>query len=452
MPETKSPRFLRLARQKGQALIYGLFVLTGGLAALFFMFNTGQLSSEKTKLVNTADAVAYSAGVMHARALNFDAYTNRAMMANEAMIAQMVSVSSWVQYAQGHVDDVPPLNCYEVVYSVPFWLGLTEYLPLCFALSWPPGALAVQYAKEGVEIVAPIAVAASELAKMNLQLAQTTMYVTFLSARKGLMQEVADANYLNDGAVKVDSIPLTDNYSAFDGKPFIVPYTGDDRTRFREAELTAARKDDFVRDRSWSSHTPISIPCILGPRGDAVRTGGTDLIGFDEWKANDKASLRVERWHFSFFHSGCRTIATYALGNGHQSAKKDSSSSDDWSYSGVPSFYDLSAKALAYTPGNPDKDKQDPRLRFAVRLTRANTQARTSTGLSPIKPTGSLNIYQGSEAKNVMAAVATSEVYFERPVARADGLKELASLFNPYWQVHLIANSAADVAIAMARQ
>jgi len=69
-------------RQSGQALIFGLFALAGGLVALFFLFNTGQLTAEKTKLVNTADAVAYSAGVMHARALNFSAYTNRALVAN----------------------------------------------------------------------------------------------------------------------------------------------------------------------------------------------------------------------------------------------------------------------------------------------------------------------------------------------------------------------------------
>lgn len=34
----------RSARQQGQALVYGLFVLVGGLAALFFLFNTGQLT------------------------------------------------------------------------------------------------------------------------------------------------------------------------------------------------------------------------------------------------------------------------------------------------------------------------------------------------------------------------------------------------------------------------
>jgi len=98
--------------QQGQALIYGIFVMMGGLAALYFLFNTGQLTREKTKLVNTADAVAYSAGVMNARALNFEAYTNRAMLANTVAIAQLVSLSSWVQYTNtlanyGYVVDNP---------------------------------------------------------------------------------------------------------------------------------------------------------------------------------------------------------------------------------------------------------------------------------------------------------------------------------------------------------
>ena len=62
----RSVRRLSYHRQGGQALVYGLFVLIASLSGLIFLFNTGQLSSEKTRLVNTADAVAYSAGVMHA--------------------------------------------------------------------------------------------------------------------------------------------------------------------------------------------------------------------------------------------------------------------------------------------------------------------------------------------------------------------------------------------------
>ncbi|MDB5727416.1 MAG: hypothetical protein JWQ00_621, partial [Noviherbaspirillum sp.] len=36
-------RFRRSRLQRGQALIYGLFVLLSGLAAIFFLFNSGQL-------------------------------------------------------------------------------------------------------------------------------------------------------------------------------------------------------------------------------------------------------------------------------------------------------------------------------------------------------------------------------------------------------------------------
>jgi hypothetical protein len=77
-------------------------MLTAGLAALFFLFNVGQLTQEKTKLVNTSDAVAYSAGVMNARAMNFAAYTNRALVANELAIAQAVSLASWGDYLVEH--------------------------------------------------------------------------------------------------------------------------------------------------------------------------------------------------------------------------------------------------------------------------------------------------------------------------------------------------------------
>lgn len=430
-------------RQRGQALIYGLFVLSASLVALFFLFNTGQLSSEKTKLVNTADAVAFSAGVLHARALNFDAYTNRAMIANEVLIAQTVSVSSWIQYAQEHVADVPPLNCYEVVYSVPFWLGLVNYVPLCTALSWPTGASLVDATRAAFEPLGEWTVRAAEVSKANLQMAQSTMFVALLPARAKLMQEVADANYLNDGTVKVDLIPLTDQFSSFDGAPFIKSHADGERTRFKDLETLAAYEDPFVRNRTWASRSP--WPCILAPRGDVEREGQTTLDGFDDWKASDRASLSVESWHIHLFSFGCENDAVYGLGDRGRSAS-------EWGYSGVPKSFDLSEAARAYSPSDADAAKRDPRLKFAIRVTRSNVEARTSMGRSTVKPTGTLDIFKGAEAKDVMAAVATSEVYFERSAARADGKIELASLFNPYWQVHLISNSPVDVAAAIALQ
>jgi hypothetical protein len=267
----------RRARQAGQALVYGLFVLIAGLAALFFMFNTGQLTAEKTKLVNTADAVAYSAAVMHARALNFDAYTNRALMANEVLAAQMVSVSSWLEYAVEHSESVAPLNCL-TYYSAPLALVMLKYEPLCLGLSVPYVTAGLEIVQHGVDGIAPAVMAVSELAKAALQISQLTMYASFLPARQQLLRQVAEANYAGNGPVKVDPVPLLDNYSLFDGKPFIVPYNGDERTRFKDAETRAAYKDGFVAGRNWDSRSPWPCnPAVL--RGIANRSCRASTIG-----------------------------------------------------------------------------------------------------------------------------------------------------------------------------
>ncbi|MES2161625.1 MAG: pilus assembly protein TadG-related protein [Pseudomonadota bacterium] len=458
-----SARFVK-RRQQGQALIYGIFVLMGGLAALMFLFNTGQLTAEKTKLVNTADAVAYSAAVMHARALNFDAYTNRALMANEVIIAQAVSIASWSAHVVKHTQNVPPLSCY-TYYSVPVVLALTEYIPVCYLLSLYGADVTADSVDNAVQVAAQATVIASEIAKGILQAAQANMAATLLIERKVLMQQVADANYAGDGAVHVDTIPITDNFSLFDGETFIHAYSGADRARFKDAVVEAANRDAFVKQRSWTSAN--GFACILGNKAAFRRRGGTELIDFDEWKAMDTASLHRWTWHtHGIFHLPTCDDSETALGYGTQAAANGSpddtaagygnsradnpdasaaASSTDWGYGGLPTFYDLSASALAYTSTDPN-----PRLKFAIRLTRARNQLNTSDAASGVKPTGRLAIIDGKLVSDVLAAVATSEVYFERPAGSAGSRTELASLFNPYWQAHLISTSTAYMATAMA--
>ena len=60
---------------------------------------------------------------MNARALNYAAYTNRALIANELSIAQMVSLSSWAQYLQTHADSTARLGC-QSQYSEPVAKGM----------------------------------------------------------------------------------------------------------------------------------------------------------------------------------------------------------------------------------------------------------------------------------------------------------------------------------------
>jgi hypothetical protein len=449
MPAIRSSilKYPQLARQRGQALIFGLFVLVAGLAGMFFMFNTGQLSAEKTKLVNTADAVAYSAAVMHARMLNFDAYTNRALIANEVTVAQMVSVSSWMEYVEQHSQRVAPFNCAST-YSIPAWQLLVKYAIVCLGFT-VGGDTVIQPVRTGVDAVAEVVMAATEVSKLALQGAQSAAYIAFLPARKKVMEQVADANYVGLGPVKVDTLPLQDNYTVFDGGgPVIRHYSGNDRARFRKVEVDAANRDEFVDKRGWTERQFGS--CIpYTPGAVATHTSDTQLQGYDSWVASDNGKYYVEQKQFSGFSLKCKTLSSVSLGSGKQTAKKNNG---DWYYSGVPTFYDLSTAALGYKPDHSDPDKREVRLKFAIRLTRGKADQRTSAGTSLVKPTGQMAIFDGAEANDVMAAVSSSEVYFERPVARTDGRTELASLFNPYWQAHLIGNSTAVKAAALALQ
>ena len=444
-------------------MIYGLFVLGAGLAALFFLFNTGQLIAEKSKLVNTADAVAYSAGVMHARALNFDAYTNRALIANEVLIAQAVSIAAWTRQVATHTENVPVLGCYSQ-YAVPIALRLIEYTAVCFELSLDLVGQGAREADPNVRKIARKVVVASEAAKAILQGAQQSMAAAFIPARTKLMQQVADANYAGDGAVRVDPLPLTDGYLRFEGRPFIKSYDGDQRERFKSVAVSAAYKDGFVERRSWSDRSQPNVHCLLLPGAEFKRRGATAMVGLDQWHAVDTASLHSWRLGWGFWGPRCEDNPELALGYGAQFAGAgandqadasliavrdnpvalslaDADAFDDvWRYSGLPGFADLSAPALA---------QADPRLKFAVVLTRAKAEIRSSDGASTVRPGGRLAIYQNQLASDRLTAVATSEVFFQRPQARADGKTELASLFNPYWQVHLISTSAPDVAAAM---
>jgi hypothetical protein len=280
------------------------------------------------------------------------------------------------------------------------------------------------------------------------------------------MQQVADANYAGDGVVRVDPLPLTDDYLLFEGQPFAKSYDGAQRERFKSTAVSAAYKDDFVERRSWSDRSQPDVNCLLLPGAEFKRRGATAMAGLDQWHAVDTASLHSWQRGRGFWGLGlrCNDNPELALGYGTQFAGEGANDQADasliavrdnpvalsladadvddriWRYSGLPGFADLSAPALAAA---------DPRLKFSIVLTRAKADIRSSDGASTIRPSGRLAIYQNQLASDRLSAVATSEVFFRRPQARADGKTELASLFNPYWQVHLISTSAQDVAAAM---
>lgn len=84
--------------QRGQAMIFVVLFLAAVCLALVFLYKAGKVTSEKMQVQNAADAAAYSVSIIEARDLNFMAYTNRAMVANEVAIGQLVGMASWATH------------------------------------------------------------------------------------------------------------------------------------------------------------------------------------------------------------------------------------------------------------------------------------------------------------------------------------------------------------------
>ncbi|WP_269532040.1 pilus assembly protein TadG-related protein [Chitinimonas sp. BJYL2] len=81
--------------QRGQALVFSLVTVAVVILVMLATFNVGQATLAKIRLQNAADAAVYSAAQAQARDYNFSAYTNRAMIANEVAVAQVVGLRSW---------------------------------------------------------------------------------------------------------------------------------------------------------------------------------------------------------------------------------------------------------------------------------------------------------------------------------------------------------------------
>ncbi len=84
-----------ISNQQGQASVFVLALLGVVLVCTIFLYQSGHLTSEKMQLQNAADAAAFGALTLEARSLNFAAYTNRAMIANEVAVGQLIGLLSW---------------------------------------------------------------------------------------------------------------------------------------------------------------------------------------------------------------------------------------------------------------------------------------------------------------------------------------------------------------------
>ncbi len=460
----------RPSGSRGQALALGMFFLFGAAGILYFMFNTGQTVDEKIRLTNAADAAAYSAATLEARALNCDAYVNRAMVANEIAIAQMVSLVSWLHYTGRLIDNAGALGSIASTWLFDDPVAVAQLAGVAGA-SWYADLLS---GNQGVAVLldftdhllAPAVITAHNAAVVALSASQSALHASLLAgiAQRSLADEVAKRI---DPAMTAEVVLTSYDFDGFTKSYAKNGGGGDERGRF--ADVTSRSRDPFTRERDWT----ISGPTILLVQKDVAlkRRGGTDLVGYDEWRAMDTLEHHGQRF-------GCGKFGLDWCGDVQQSvawgaAEVDAGEGDQGhGYHGGsyaensrtskkhadPEMVRLNGLGAVFSglPDSRDAANLDPsadlRTGITIRVSKPRGALRTSGGASIIQPSGRLAQFAASAPGGEIAALSRAVVFFERPVARADGQEELASLYNPYWQVRLVAATAADRAYAAARQ
>lgn len=420
--------------QRGQTLVLGLTLLLVCGLGLFYVFSSGQTVITRSRLVNATDAAAYSAGLTRARAMNWYAYTNRAIVANEVAIAQAATMVSYAKFLERFTDNVEDVARYfpyvgqiaQALEQVAYYVSeLTQYTAM-------------------VEVPVRAGHALALAASQDAMLAATSGF--------GLSQVATEVARANDRRFFAHALPA-DTDAVFGD--MTKKYGGDDRKRMRDVVL--ASLDPFSLNRDHDIEVP-GLPCA--PR--LARRGATEMVrdheeSFDRWQAYDTLSLHLPRGLFCRQREvlpigwGAAEIADNpkneldSLGAGASGSKRanprayQEASDEIW----VADFY----KGL---PGTRELDYQDsaalranarfPTTRVAV-VGRTNGTSVVATAQAAGHGKGRIQPVDRFAAGR-MTAVATAEVYFRRPPQALERI-EYASLYSPYWQVRLVETPVA---------
>lgn len=468
----------RANRQQGQALLWFLATAAACCAVFALVYNVGQVANEKEKTINAADAAALSGALVEARILNFEAYTNRAMVANEVTIAQLVSLDSWIRY-----DATMMQNIANYTSIIPYVDDVTSAL-----------ADAAQVAQEAVDTAVPPAIQGLNVAIKALGLAREAANYAAPLAAENVASAIANANQTTFGA-RFDTQPeLNAAFEAVflvkntnDWLNFTKAYDGNDRGNAKDVILNS--RDQFSTQRGAGKF--IDTANELLEAAGLLATGGTSYIGFektsgtttltdyDHWAAQDSLDPYVAAIKFCWVFIPCgyqkQAYVPVPIAYGRADADTDGSVGKDlchpslstptgttlnctlavqnanvMSSDGIPNIRDLA------NPGGPNT--ADPTLTFVAGVQKSadatlTTQRIGSPGMNtvdsgPDQPQGMPKLQDNLQNGDRLTSIAFAKVFYTRPdwngrditegnLPRPDRKHEYASLYNPYWQARL---------------
>lgn len=437
MSQAKPPR--------GAVLIIGLGMLSVVALLMFVLARSAVISNDKTRAIGLADAAAKSVATWYAQILNYDAYSNRAIAANEIMIAQAVTLTAWTQYAQTLAQNMGSLaSILPATQSIAAWIQESAQI-------------SHQMAKTGATIEVPMR---SGYTKM-LQTSQHMMHAAATPfAAQAMVNEVI---WTGDARFFGQIIPSS-NISAFSG--FSKDYAGAERAPL--ASMVQQSQDGFTRARGYDSRLYLmpSVGCIPtsvdSAFGKLIKRGGTWLSpDYASWEAGDTLSIhtwrRRSRWNWrcsnlsesiplawgaadADMHGGS-ALTSDPVGMGTNSSAWSAARSNAVGLSGYLGLSGYRELAL-----DADAARQTASVRIPVLIRLPATKMQKITA-------GQHVLRQDAEdtPANNLWSLSVAEVFFQRPVDTllSGTTREFANLFSPFWGSRLVAPTATDQAVSL---
>jgi hypothetical protein len=415
---------------RGQALVFLLPLVATLAAALLWVLDAGQGVSEKQRLVDATDAAALSAAVWQARTLNFESYMNRSIIANEAVIAQSVSLRSWSDYMNRLLPGASVLTR---------WVPVLNGAVLVLQRLWAGFDRALQPGLTAAEAMV-------SLVDHDLAAAQRLMHAASFQAVPDVVRATLAANdpryRLSAGGEALLARWLAD-WTRFSSS-----YGG--AWRWRQADVLRRSLDGFTESRN---STFAAAP--LGTWLRIEKRGGTELLDFETWRSVETLSLHTRSgflvgrmreqvplgWGAAYHGAPSRQAGTYGGSvrtNPRAFRLADAGVRQHRSYLGLPSLRDLSVEQR--------RQFEPPRL--VVRAVIHGAGRRTASGITGVNrllpAAGPGDEGVALPRARAMYAMSAAETYFLRTERRRDGAREAPSLYSPYWRPRLSLPTRAE--------
>lgn len=469
---------IRPQRQKGYAAVFSIVLFSALALSFLAMFNSGQITSHKIKLQNAVDAASYSTAVVVSRELNFMAYTNRAMVANQVAVGQVVGMVSWLKMMKE-----ASVNIHQVTKLVS-WIPIIGQIIEAY-MTYVENA--VKYADIAFsDYLAKLLVAEADLVISALAQSQNVMHIAMNALIPATYHGVLQDNDPDAVLSAIGAASLLNYTSKFAGsnKNGFLKRTEEAKSGSSDlgkydkfATVVKDSRDQFTTSRSYDWIHPPAIPFVVEMW--IAKNGGNE---FDkklqngkyvwEWSSMDTVSFWT-RWYDLKKLRWKSPRETLPIGWG---AAHTSDESGSYQYSNSNSLwfnsYDTSkwggAGKNRMSASLAESEYGDNKIGGATGLDRfffmtdtkkipdipsfiavaGKDSGSVRTWKEIVEKTGGqvgtrFNIEEvGNLKSGQMFSMAKAEAYYARAYdldefRRDDQYMEFGNLFNPYWQARL---------------